>query len=379
MIRNWLILLMIMARVVVFDAEISTAEEPEKTEKVVVTGVGINSDKARQNAIRNAVEQVVGTYVSSDSMIQNSQLIKDEILSFSGGYVKESKVLSTEKDDDLVKVQLEALVVSTKLKRKINGLNISVKKVEGNNLFSEAFSKIEADRSSKDLLNSIAQKYPQSAYIIDIGKPEIQSVNKDNNTAEIKVPISISWDKQFVEELKSTLLTTSLQKLKGFIMDNKLYDYRGEGEITSCFTNLTLIRSGLADCYINKYDYTKKISLFSNGLANPDEFILNVNFKASNGEIRVATRYSFNYDNSYLNLNSHLSQDGFYYNDKRYEIQFMVKSSRFDPPNLLILSSGNAIAIVEDAITRFDVVLQVEADKLSDVADLEVSMSSFAK
>jgi hypothetical protein len=29
----------------------------------VITGIGVDIDKAKQNAIRNAVEQVIGTYV----------------------------------------------------------------------------------------------------------------------------------------------------------------------------------------------------------------------------------------------------------------------------------------------------------------------------
>jgi len=68
------------------------AEEAEKTEKVVVSGFGLNPEKAKENAIRNAVEQVIGTYVASESIVKNSQLLKDEILSYSCGYLKETKI-----------------------------------------------------------------------------------------------------------------------------------------------------------------------------------------------------------------------------------------------------------------------------------------------
>lgn len=75
-------------------------DEPEKIEKVIVTGVGIDADKAKQNAIRNAVEQVVGSYISSDTMVKNNTVLKDKVLGYSGGYVKDIKVLSQEKTDD---------------------------------------------------------------------------------------------------------------------------------------------------------------------------------------------------------------------------------------------------------------------------------------
>ncbi len=50
------------------------SQEPEKIEKVIATGVGIDFEKAKQNAIRNAIEQVVGTYVTSDTMVKTAYL-----------------------------------------------------------------------------------------------------------------------------------------------------------------------------------------------------------------------------------------------------------------------------------------------------------------
>lgn len=109
----------VLVVIAVFTLSFSYAAEPEKMAKVIATGVGIDLDKAKQNAIRNAVEQVIGTYVSSDTLVQNNQVIKDQILSYSGGYVKETKVLSEEKTDDgLFTTKIEALVISTKIRKK---------------------------------------------------------------------------------------------------------------------------------------------------------------------------------------------------------------------------------------------------------------------
>ena len=202
MLRQIFVSLFVLTQIVFCNVLIPTADEPEKVEKVIVTGVGINADKARQNAIRNAVEQVVGTYVSSDTMVKDSQLIKDEILSYSGGYVKESRVISTEKSDDLISVKLEAIVVSTLLKQKIQKLNITMKKIDGGSLFGNAFSKIDEIRNASDLLAKVLKKYPQSAYIIQVEKPDIVATDPTTNKAEVAVPMTITFDKTFVSELK---------------------------------------------------------------------------------------------------------------------------------------------------------------------------------
>lgn len=204
---------LIASMAVLFFVLVSTpnvhAEEPEKTETVVVTGFGLDADKAWLNGIRNAVEQVVGTYVSSDTMVKDSQLIKDEILSYSGGYVKESKILATDTSDGLVKVKLEVIVVSTKLKRKIQALNISVKKVDGGSLFGEAFSKAKIAKDGNDLLLDVLSKYPQAAYQTEVGKPELLAVNHETNKAKIRLNIKISIDNQFIDEIKSVLKVIS--------------------------------------------------------------------------------------------------------------------------------------------------------------------------
>ena len=50
-------------------------------ETVVVTGSGTNREAAINDAKRNAVEKVVGSYISSTTVVNNSYVLKDEIYS----------------------------------------------------------------------------------------------------------------------------------------------------------------------------------------------------------------------------------------------------------------------------------------------------------
>lgn len=64
-------------------------------QQVTVTGVGDNKDDAIKDAFRNAVEQVVGVYVNSNTVVSNSQVEFDKIYANSEGYVNDFKVLRT--------------------------------------------------------------------------------------------------------------------------------------------------------------------------------------------------------------------------------------------------------------------------------------------
>lgn len=294
--KNWGIVLLLIFTLV----NIVFADEPEKIEKVVVTGVGIDANKARQNAIRNAVEQVIGTYISSETMVKDSALIKDEILSYSGGYVKESRVISTEKSDDLISVKLEALVVSTLLKEKIQKLNITMKKIDGGSLFGNAFSKIDEIKNSSDLLAKVLKKYPQSAYIIQVDKPDIVATDPTSNKAEVAIPMVLYFDKTFISELKD-ITNRIAAKHYNNVPKNSFDKYQGYPKEDAnfnliCFSKKTNMMNNMFEqCeainstvykYIReqfKYDSYKFASLLELE-QNSRKLIFNVSFNSASGE-----------------------------------------------------------------------------------------------
>lgn len=59
-----------------------------------VDGVGADKDSAVRDAMRNAVEQVVGTFVDSRTLVDKSAVALDEIYAKSQGFVKDVKIIS---------------------------------------------------------------------------------------------------------------------------------------------------------------------------------------------------------------------------------------------------------------------------------------------
>ena len=59
-----------------------------------VSGDGINQDQAVQSALRNAVEQAYGAFLSSNTKFLNDELIQDEITSVAQGNILSYDILS---------------------------------------------------------------------------------------------------------------------------------------------------------------------------------------------------------------------------------------------------------------------------------------------
>jgi len=107
--------------------------------EVTASGEGPTRDQAIKAAMRYAVEQGIGTFVKSETMVQNMQLIDDKIFSHSKGYVTNYTVVKEEKSDGMVRVTIKATVDNKILKDDIEALGILRKNV-GNPRILVAYS-----------------------------------------------------------------------------------------------------------------------------------------------------------------------------------------------------------------------------------------------
>lgn len=69
-------------------------------QQINISGYGTTIDEAERDALRNAVEQAVGTLVDSATLVQNNMLINDEIYTQSRGYITNYKILSQKVNSD---------------------------------------------------------------------------------------------------------------------------------------------------------------------------------------------------------------------------------------------------------------------------------------
>src|SRR5690554_5461739 len=74
--------------------------QDNKTVVITVSGDGPSKQEALQAALRNAIEQAFGTFISSKTQILNDELISDEIVSVSSGNIHGYKVISEVQSPD---------------------------------------------------------------------------------------------------------------------------------------------------------------------------------------------------------------------------------------------------------------------------------------
>ena len=105
---------------------------------LVVQGVAVLSgdvavarDKAINDALRNAVEEGLGVFIKSTSVVENYELLADKIRSEAKGYVKSYEVVRERKDEEagLYRVWVKATVSLGKLENDLAAMGILVREV----------------------------------------------------------------------------------------------------------------------------------------------------------------------------------------------------------------------------------------------------------
>lgn len=75
-------------------SSIGYSQSGDKTVTLTVSGQGTTLDKARQSALRTAIEQAFGTFISSKTEILNDELVADQITSVSTGNIQSYEILN---------------------------------------------------------------------------------------------------------------------------------------------------------------------------------------------------------------------------------------------------------------------------------------------
>ena len=99
--------------------------QDDKTVTLVVNGQGKTQDEARQNALRSAIEQAFGAFISSKTEILNDKLIKDEIVSVTNGNIQKFEIISeVQIPNGYYATSLKATVSVTKLTSFVESIGV---------------------------------------------------------------------------------------------------------------------------------------------------------------------------------------------------------------------------------------------------------------
>lgn len=167
---------------------------------VSATGYGVSLETAKKAAGRAAIEQVVGQLVDAETLVENDELVKDRILTYSGAFLEDIDIVGKPtQEDGLWIVAVLAKVRKTTLQQKLATENIGSKAaLKKGKLFAQATSKAQEADDAGDMLAAAFEGFPKGVVKFEVcqntdGTPAVSVSSADG---KVEVEVELSFDKE---------------------------------------------------------------------------------------------------------------------------------------------------------------------------------------
>lgn len=166
---------------------------------VQVEAGGRNEVDATEQAFKLAVNQAVGSLLLSQSEVQNRNVVRQEIINYSSGYVHDFKVVNKEPTANGVKVVVDVWVRRSQLAERLLNESKSTGKVEGGKI-AEQIKSVQHQRTTGDrVLQTVLYDYPQRAFDLESGLTRVE-LNQQRQPILV-VPLRVSWNTKYIQSL----------------------------------------------------------------------------------------------------------------------------------------------------------------------------------
>lgn len=250
-------------------AETTKPVSDDKTVTLTVSATGKTLEEARLNALRSAIEQAFGAFISSKTEILNDNVVKDEIVSIANGNIEKYNIISqTEIQNIGFAMTLNATVSIEKLTSFAQSRGILVEFEGGMFATKIMLQKLNEDSEFIAVKNLLIQTFKglenSIDYSLNVNDPKLDNykTQQNNNIEVYKIELEVvekpnsnynnvwdyfikSLDKISLNEIQASDIKKTGKEICRLFVDNKIYLLRNGKSINAIF-NFSMLSLMLA-------------------------------------------------------------------------------------------------------------------------------------
>jgi hypothetical protein len=186
-------------------------KDNKKVYYIRVRGEGPNFITARQNALRLAVEQAVGTLILSETHVRDQRIIRDEIISYAAGFVDRYELIDADYVNQVNRVTMDVWVSESRIAHRLLNESVGTGTIDGNRLALQVetlrYEQVSGDR----VLETVLRDFPARAFDVQVDRTQIEQGNQRN--LQIDIPFSVSWNRAYLDSLFESLRRTGVDRV----------------------------------------------------------------------------------------------------------------------------------------------------------------------
>lgn len=182
-------------------------KDREQVYYLQVKATGRDETHAREQAFRLAVEQAIGALVLAETEVHRGEVSREDIISFSSGFVHDFKILQRRAVPDGQEIIIDVWVARSHLANRLLSSSRDVARIEGGRI-TQQIETFQHSRGSADrVLSAVLADFPARAFDIRVGKTQVL-VDQARNPV-LSIWIDMGWNSNYLRSLDEAVSRTS--------------------------------------------------------------------------------------------------------------------------------------------------------------------------
>lgn len=174
---------------------------------IQVQAQGQDEQDARDQAFRLAVDRAVGSLMTSETVMRDHDIVRNEIITYSSGYVHDFAILERRQVGAALELVLDVWVKKSTIADRLLNRSQGGQNIPGAQLDIQHQSILHERQQGDRLLTAVLADYPQRAFTITVG--EVRSSINSRRALALEVDVVLAWDTGYLRALGEVLDRTS--------------------------------------------------------------------------------------------------------------------------------------------------------------------------
>ena len=184
--------------------KITINSEKVKVYYIQVEVTASNFDQAKESGFKLAIQEALGTFVTTEKVIKFDEVTRNDIVTYSGGYIQDFKIIKENRDKLSTTLVMDVWVSESKIANRLLNTSANKGELDGRKIETQLSTIVKDKEDAFKLLYIILQDFPSKAFELDIKKTNFQTLRK--GTSIVEVPIEIQWSQKYLDSLKEALI-----------------------------------------------------------------------------------------------------------------------------------------------------------------------------
>jgi hypothetical protein len=182
-------------------------KDRERIYYLQVEASGKDEPAALTSAFRLAVSQALGSLVLSESEVRNQEVVRNDIINYSSGYVDDYKILDRRSQNGLVVVTVDVWVKHSRLSERLLNQSKGAGEINGAQTRIQADTLTHSRREGDLVLNAVLGDFPGRAFTVTPGPTK--TFYSDRRNRSIELTFRVEWSRDYLESLREALSQVS--------------------------------------------------------------------------------------------------------------------------------------------------------------------------